>query len=72
MQLHGGLCEGKNWGLLSEEECFVYILSGEYVKSMVFKFIWASFKISFNPVISLNLLASRRDPNLCPALEAQC
>lgn len=47
LQLHGGLCKGKNWGPQSEKECFVYILSGEYVKSMVFKFIWASFKIFF-------------------------
>lgn len=46
----------------------MYILSGEYVKSMVFKFIWALYKIFFlTQLISLNLLASRRDPNLCPA-----
>lgn len=42
LQLCGGLCEGKV-GPYSEKECFVYILRGEYVKSMVFKFIWALF-----------------------------
>lgn len=39
LQLHVVLCEGKNWDPKSEKECFVYILSGEYVKSMVFKLI---------------------------------
>lgn len=42
-----GYVREKNWGPQNEKKCFVYILSGEYVKSMVFKFIWASFKIFF-------------------------